>query len=439
MLRRRLAHRPQLLKMLDNAGWLFIDRGVRIGVGLLVFAWLARYLGPEDFGKLSFALAFVALFQTLTVLGLNRIVVRDIARDPGCANRTLGTTLALQFLAAVLANGLIFGLIAWVRPDDAVTRSLVAIIGLGLLFQVREAVRYWFESQLQSRYTVWAENSVFLLAAGIKLLLIWAEAPLIAFAWAILAEMGFGATALFLTYARRTGQLRQWRVDWTVAKTLLSAGWPLLLTALALMVQHRIGQILLAEMAGDVALGQFAAAYRVIEVLNTVPMIISSTLAASIAQLSHADRPGYQARLRDLYRIMLLAFLGVALPILLLADWLIPLVFGRQYQQAAEYLPWLLMPLFFTFFGVARGLFITSENLFRHALISALSGATVNVLLNLALIPRFGAHGVIAAGTLSGFVTVFVMDALHSPGRPNLNAMLHALISPHRLGQVTSR
>ena len=79
---RRIAHRPNLVKIVDNIGWLFFDKILRMGVGLFVGVWIARYLGPEQFGLLSFAIAFVGLFGAIATLGLQGIVVRDIVRDP---------------------------------------------------------------------------------------------------------------------------------------------------------------------------------------------------------------------------------------------------------------------------------------------------------------------------------------------------------------------
>jgi O-antigen/teichoic acid export membrane protein len=61
--RHRLTHRPNLVKILDNIGWLFLDKVLRVGVGLLVGVWIARYLGPEQFGLLNFAFAVIGLFS----------------------------------------------------------------------------------------------------------------------------------------------------------------------------------------------------------------------------------------------------------------------------------------------------------------------------------------------------------------------------------------
>lgn len=94
--KRRIVDRPNLIKILDTYG-LFFDKVLRMGVGLIVGAWVARYLGPTQ-QILNYAQAFVALFTTFAGLGLQGIVVRDIVRDPSCVDITLGTTAMMQFV-----------------------------------------------------------------------------------------------------------------------------------------------------------------------------------------------------------------------------------------------------------------------------------------------------------------------------------------------------
>jgi len=88
-IRRRIAHRPKLLKIVDNIGWLFFDKILRMGVGLLIGVWIARYLGPEQFGLLNFTAALIGLFGALAGMGLQGIVVREIVQDPAYQNFTI--------------------------------------------------------------------------------------------------------------------------------------------------------------------------------------------------------------------------------------------------------------------------------------------------------------------------------------------------------------
>ncbi|HOQ59345.1 MAG TPA: oligosaccharide flippase family protein, partial [Vicinamibacterales bacterium] len=74
----RMTGRPILARVAKNAGYFFADRAVRIAVGVFVGVWMARYLGPHDFGLYSFAIAFCYLFVPLSTLGLDNIVIRDV-------------------------------------------------------------------------------------------------------------------------------------------------------------------------------------------------------------------------------------------------------------------------------------------------------------------------------------------------------------------------
>jgi O-antigen/teichoic acid export membrane protein len=173
---RRIAHRPELVKIIDNIGWLFFDKILRMGVGLFVGVWVARYLGPEQFGLFNFATAFTALFGAVATLGLQGIVVRDIVNDPSCKEETLGTAALLHLIGGTLAYGLDHGGIFWVRPDDPLARTMVAIVGSVMLLQTGQVAVYWFESQVQSKYTVWVQNAVFLVMAATKVVLIFNHA-----------------------------------------------------------------------------------------------------------------------------------------------------------------------------------------------------------------------------------------------------------------------
>lgn len=171
-IKRRIAKRPNLVKILDNIGWLFFDKILRMGVGLLVGVWVARYLGPEQFGLFNFAAAFVGMFGSVAGLGLQGIVVRDLVREPSSKEEILGSAAALQLVSGFVAYGLILATIFLLRPDDALAKTIVAILGSMMLFKASEVAVCWFESQVLSKFTVWVQNGTFLVFASIKVLLI---------------------------------------------------------------------------------------------------------------------------------------------------------------------------------------------------------------------------------------------------------------------------
>jgi O-antigen/teichoic acid export membrane protein len=283
-IRRRIAHRPNLVKIVDNIGWLFLDRVLRIAMGLFVGIWVARYLGPEQFGLLNYATAFVAMFGSIATLGLNGIVVRDLVKDPQASPVTLGTAFILQLFGGIVAFATIVTTVIWLRPEDAMTRTVVAIIACTLIFKSSDVIKYWYESQVASRYSVIVENSVFLLIAAVKVAMIFAQAPLIAFVWAVLAETALVCLGLFTMYVIRERGLSDWTLRLDRAKSLLQDSWPLILSGIAVMIYMRVDQLMLKEMAGAEAVGIYSAALRISEAWYTVPTLVTASLFPSIIE-----------------------------------------------------------------------------------------------------------------------------------------------------------
>lgn len=416
-LHRRIAHRPNLVKIVDNIGWLLIDRILRMGVGLFVGVWVARYLGPEQFGLLSFATAFIGLFSAITALGLQGIVVRDIVNDPESARLTLGTAALLQLIGGLVSYLLILGSIAYLRPTDALARSIVAILGSMMLLKASEIAFFWFESQVQSKYTIWVQNGVFLAFAAIKVPLILQQAPLIAFAWTMLAEAFLVALILFIVMDWRGPALRSLRISVKRGATLLRDSWPLIFSALAITVYMKIDQLMLGQMIGDEAVGIYSAAVKMSEVWYFIPMGIVSSVFPAILEAKKRSEAQYYARLQQLYDLMVIISVSVALPMTFLATPLVRLLFGEAYVQAGPVLAIHIWASVFVFLSVASGKWFLTENRQMFALQRNVLGAVVNVILNLLLIPRFGVVGAAVATVISQAIASWLYDGIQQVTR----------------------
>lgn len=416
-LRARIEHRPELQKALTNTGWLFGDQILRMGVGLLVGVWIARYLGPEQFGLLNYAMAFVALFGAVASLGLNDIVVRDLVKEPDDANTTLGTAFLLQFVGGLLAFGLAVVAISFARPDDDLSKLMVAVLGFVMVFKSTEVVKYWFGSQIESKYVVWVESGVIFILALIKVGLILAQASLISFVWAAFAEGLLVAVGLLGVYAWRGGILGVWRVSCGRAKTLFNDSWPLMLSGLAVLVYMRIDQIMLGQMLGDEAVGIYSAAVRISEVCYVIPIVIVASVFPAIVEAKKQSEALYYQRLQKLYDLMVLLALAIAIPMTFLSNWLVLLVFGEDYAQAGVVLALHIWTGVFVFLGVASGRWYLIENLQMLVFYRTFGGAVINILANLLLIPKYGILGAAMGTVLSQMAAAYVFDYMSSKTR----------------------
>ncbi len=438
---------PGLRKIIGNFGWLFADRVLRMGVGLIVTGWLARYLKPEQFGLLNYAIAFTGLFGTVAALGLDKIVIRNLVREPTAKDEILGTAFTLKLCSGLATFSLATGIIFLLKPDDSLTRALTAIMAACLVFEALNVIDFYFQAKVQSKYTVWARNTAFIAITLIRIVLLQIQAPLVAFAWAALAEIGLGALGLAICYKISGENLLRWRPDFTQAKTLLKESWPLILSNLAIMVYLRIDMVMLGQLANDGSVGIYSSATRLSEVWNFIGIAIVSSVTPSIVEAKKISENLYYEKLQKLFNFMALLSYSIAIPMTFLSAFLIVLVFGRDYASAGEVLRIHIWAGLFTFFGWSKGVWLVTEGYTLFALWATSLGAVMNIALNFWLIPDFyrnsGATGAAVAAAIATVIsyafTDYVLCFFYPPARKLAGIMTRAMTLTYLLKPKRSK
>ncbi len=431
-LARRLAGRATLQQALDNSAWLFADQLVRMAAGLLVGIWIARYLGPEQYGWLNYATAVIGTVTALTSLGLNSVVVREIAHAPAAAREWLGAAFFLKSLGGVAGFLLCLGVAAVQPAVTAATRPLIVLVALGLLFQGLEVYDVYFQAKGESRVSAWVRICACVLVNLVKAGLILGHASLALLAATATLELAIAAAGWLFAGAKAGQTIGSFRVARARVLTLLRESWPLALSGLAIYVQAYADQLVIALFLGGAQLGEYSAALRLVAVFGFVPMVLQTVASPEITRARRDDAALYRRRLYDFYRLMFGLFIVTAGPMIVAGPWVITRLFGASYAGAAVLVPLLAFRLFFTNLGVARSVFITNESLFRFALLTALAGAVVNLACNVWWVPRWGARGAILASFVSFGVTTFGLEIFQPKARANLRLMLRAILTPWR-------
>ena len=254
-----------------NVGWLATEKLTRLFVAVFISAWIARYLGPERYGLLAYALTLVSMFQALSVLGLDNLVVRDIAAASERAHVVLGTAMRLRAAGAVGAYITLGATVAVLHARDPATAGIILLAGLSLLFQVTDVIDLWFQSQLQSRRTVMAKMLSYLTTAALKVTLVMAGVGLTWFAAAGVVEAAL--TAISLSVSDRLFHTRQqWTWDSALAMQLLRQSWPLLVSGLSIFLYMRASIMALREHAGNAQVGLYSVGAALSEMWYFIPM-----------------------------------------------------------------------------------------------------------------------------------------------------------------------
>nr|WP_042342028.1 flippase [Calothrix sp. PCC 7507] len=418
----------ELRAIIANTSWLFGDRILRMGVALIIGVWVARYLGVSQYGLFNYAIAFVALFNPLANLGLDSVVVRDLVRKPQDEKQILGTVFWLKFLGGIGALLLTVSCVFLFHHQQDQTILLVAILATGGIFQAFDTIDLWFQSQVQSKYTVVVKNIAFVIIALSKVFLIYIKAPLIAFVIISVAEIGLGALSLYLiyTFKSKSNFLGNW--SFSIAKNMLQESWPLIFSSFAILIYMKIDQIMLGEMLGNNAVGIYSAATRVSEMFYFIPMAISSSVSPAIFAAKKTSEELYYQRIKQLIRLMILVAVMISLPMTFLSGTVINILFGNNYVDAGAILSIHIWASLFVFVGVAISPWFIAEGLTHLSMYRTVIGAVSNILLNLWLIPKYAGLGAAIATLISYACSDFFSNAIYPKTRKIFLIQIQSLI-----------
>jgi O-antigen/teichoic acid export membrane protein len=414
----QLKHHSGFRKYFANTSWLLAERALRMAVSLFVGIYVARYLGPERFGLLSYALSFVWLFSALASFGLEDILVRELVRRPEQRNNLLGTVFWLKVCGSVVMGTAIAAVLLF-KAESQQTYWLIAIIALGFLFQATNVVEFYFQAQVQSKFTVRAQAFQLLVTSIFKIYLVWNQAELIWFAFALMLDQAVVAVLFLIMYRWKIEWFPFFSFTWTQAKKLMRDAWPLIFAGMVVSVYMKIDQVMLKEMLNTKAVGVYAAAVKLCEAWYFVPTAVIASLFPAVIEARKKSEPLYEERVQKLYDLMVWGSVAVALPTTLLADWIILILYGADFQEAAVVLRIYIWAGVFVSLGVASSKWLVAENLQRYSFYITALGAVLNISCNFWLIPIYGIKGAVFATLISYFIVAYVSLGFFKKTRGN--------------------
>jgi polysaccharide transporter, PST family len=419
-------------RTLQNVGWLSGEHLFNLVASFLISAWLARYLGPSQFGIYNYAISFVSLFGFLTILGLDGIVTRELVTQPQNKDQILGTTWLLR-LGGSSVSLLLILLLSQLLIDDAAVKIMVAIVAVGALFEAFGNVDMWFKARTESQYSALARSSALVVSALLTAALILMRAPLLAFVVVIPARQAVKAVSFLIAYQWAGHNARIWRHNWSMAWSYLRESWPLILSFASALIYLKIDQVMLGSMMDSREVGVYSVAARLSETWYFLGTTIAISVFPSMIKARAESAPRYQNLLQDLYTLAAWLAVAIAVVVTIVARPLILLVFGPEYADASTILSIHVWTCPAVFMGAILTKWLIAEKLYMFSLTRNLFGAVANVLLNLVLIPPYGAVGSALATLLSYMIAHYLACFADPRTRAAGIMMTRALIDPSRL------
>ena len=392
-LRQRLSRGRLSRRVALNSAWLLADRVVRLGIGVVVGAWVARYLGPIAFGKLAYATAIAGLFVAISELSLESITVRALVARPEATPRLLGSALVMRFWGG-LAGVALSCITGWLlRADDVLILIMVALVASTFLVTPLNVAEFIFQARLENRVPVAARFAAFIVTNVLRIALVLGGASVVAFAVVPLVECVLGVIAL-AAFLRGAGlSVWSWRFDREEAVELARQATPLIAAGFAALMVLRLDQLLIGQILGDKAVGIYAAAARLTEAAQFALAGLAIPLLPAMLALRAHDPARYRLESERLFTILLGVGIAAAIVVSLAAPAIVRLLYGPDYEETIGVLRIHAWSLAFGAVGVAVGSYLIAEGLTWFALFRAGGALLVNVALNVVLLPRLGVEG----------------------------------------------
>lgn len=387
-------------RYLYNTGWLLFARLVTLVVAFFTTIYVIRYLGPENYGKLSYAVSFVSLFSFISSLGVDQIVYRELVKRPKDEAVILGSGFALKLVSGLLATLLAVGS-AFLIGVDQIELILIGIVSVTLFGAAWQIIGYSFQARVESKYSAIITLTVSLILAAAKLSVIYFDKGIIYFAAILLLESLLYAIFYTIIYQRRTRLLFAWKASRVAMWRLLGNSWPLMLATVSIVIYARIDQVMLRHYLDVTAVGIYDAAVRLSDVWYIIPNVILAALFPAIINARETSPQLFRKRVSLCALLLVGLNLCIIVPTNFLATPIVSLLYGSAFLGSAGVLTIYIWSLIGFSLGQLTNTYLIAENYVYIYLFTSVATVAVNVGLNMLFIPPYGITGAAIATLVS--------------------------------------
>ena len=412
-------------RALKNASWIIVCRVIQSLLNLVIGMITARYLGPSNYGVISYVSSVVAFALPIMQMGLNQTLVKEFVQSPEQEGKILGTALVINILSSFLSMAGSIAFVAFVNAGEKETLLVCILYSLTLLFQATEMTRYWYQSKLLSKYPSIASLCAYIVVALYKIYLLVTQKSILWFAMSNVLDYFLISIILMVIYFK-LGEQRL-SLDWRVGREMLSRSKYYIIPSLMVMIFHHTDRIMIKLMMDEAETGFYSAAITCIGISGFVFSAVIDSMRPVVLEAKKKNQANYETRVIQLYSVITGLSLAQSIGMTLLAKPIIHILYGEEYAPAAAILAVAVWFVTFSYYGSVRNVWILAEGKQKYLTGINVIGAAANIVLNFALIPRWGGVGAAIASVITQFFTNVVIGFVLKPIRRNNYLMLKSL------------
>jgi len=416
-------------RIAKNMAVLLLARIINMLLGFFYVMYTARYLGPNNYGILAFALALNGIFGVLVNFGLDPLTIREVARNQKLAEKYLSNGIVLKLAFGGLTLGIIW-LVVNALNYPSLTRKVVYIITLSTIIAgINNLFNDIYQAFERMEYMAIAQILQSALSVGLAITAIELKLGVLEFALIYLivnmVVLGYQIMITSQKFVKPTIE-----TDVEFWRNMLREAWPFLIIGVSSALYYYTDSFMIFVFKGKFETGIYNAAYRLALVLGIIPTIYNRVMYPYISkEFKHRSEILPKILVGSITGMGALALLG-GITILITAKWIVMTVYGSEYSKSTIPFIFISWAILFGYLNGVIGTFLDAIGHQRENGYRMLAGTLVNVGLNAFMIPAYGAVGAaistllarIFAGVLAFIMADKIVKRYYPPVSLKLNA-----------------
>ncbi len=410
-----------------NTGWMFGARVLTLLINLFVSIFIAKQLGPEQYGTFSFIISFVSI-AGFTLFAIDSLVMKRLNEDKDSTDKILGSALAIKFVNSLftITTATLAGLIF---ANTSTTVLMIFVYSTFTIFQSFGVIDFYFKINVQNKPISILSIVVVSLSSVIKIGILYYNLPLVYLLLSYVLDHIIGAIGYIYLYKKYVGSIFNFSVEKNIVKGLIIKSWPLTISALATTIYIRIDQIFIKVLLGSESLGLYAIAVRFSEVWFIISEVMCLSLLPAILNAEKTNNELFLSRSKRLYSLLFYSAIGVCIIMYVISPILINTLYGEAYSQSVNILRLYIWSIVGFFIATALNQFLFAKGKLKTILFMNIIGMSLSVALNYILIPILGIQGAILANIVAYTLPFIIILSLKNMREQRIT-FIKAVVNP---------
>ena len=399
-----------------NTFWLAVAEGVTRFLKLILIIYVARILGATEYGKFTFALAFVSLFAVFSDLGVSSITTRELAREKE-KEKEFPAILSLKLVLSI-GTLILICLGSFFITLDPIIRGIIWILGIYIIVSSFSGIIYaFFQARQKMEYEAWAKilQALVVTGAGFFVILNFPSVKNLSFSFLFAALAALIFILFFFHF-----KIHQLRLSFnkTIWRNILAMSWPLALAGMMGSICANTDSAMMGYWGQIIQTGWYNAAQRIVAVSLIPAGLITASLFPALSKFFGQSKEKFQKGWNYYTEVMIFIAVPLVIGGIALAPKIIDFVYDPSFIPSILAFQILIVMAGISFLSGPFGQVLVVSNQQKKLFWVTLSGAIINVILNLILIPKFSLYGAAFTTVVTVLLIFFLLFHLTSKLTP---------------------